>query len=151
MAGGETTGERVSRMLAGELPRPPLAELLGLEFTEAGDGRAVVELTPRVEHGNAGGVTHGGVTATLIDSATGVAVWTAVRPGEVIATVDLNITYARPIPIDGTVLTATARVDHLGRTVAVASCEVRDHAGRLVTLGRATYAVRGGGVAASPG
>jgi uncharacterized protein (TIGR00369 family) len=133
----------VQRMVAGEVAPPPLVELLGFELVEASGGRAVMELQPRPEHTNSGGIAHGGLTATLIDSVTGCAVWTAIPPEAVIATVDLNVTYARPIPIDGGRLTATATVDHVGRTVAVASCEVRDAQGRVVTLGRATYAVRG--------
>lgn len=123
---------------------PPMARLLGFELVEASGGRAVMQVVPRAEHENGAGVTHGGVTAALIDSATGCAILSVVAPDAVIATVDLNITYARPIPIDGGTLTATATVDHLGRTVAVASCEVRDPRGRVVTLGRATYAVRSG-------
>jgi uncharacterized protein (TIGR00369 family) len=117
-------------------------ELLGFELVEAGGGRAVMQVTPASAHENGGGVTHGGLSASLIDSATGSAILTAVDPGAMIATVDLNITYARPIPLDTGTLTATAMVDHVGRTVAVASCEVRDPRGRVVTLGRATYAVR---------
>ncbi|MBW3620045.1 MAG: PaaI family thioesterase [Actinobacteria bacterium] len=121
---------------------PPMGALLGFELVEVSGGRAVMQVAPRAEHENGGGVTHGGLTASLIDSATGCAILSAVAADAVIATVDLNITYARPIPIDGGTLTATATVDHLGRTVAVASCEVRDPKGRVVTLGRATYAVR---------
>lgn len=122
---------------------PGMWETLGFELVESGGGRAVLQVTTTPAHENGAGVTHGGLTASLIDSATGMAILTAVAPEAVIATVDLNITYARPIPIDGGPLTATATVDHIGRTIAVASCEVRDPKGRVVTLGRATYAVRG--------
>lgn len=122
---------------------PGMWETLGFELVESGGGRAVLQVTPTPAHENGAGVTHGGMTASLVDSATGMAILTAVDVDAVIATVDLNITYARPIPIDGGALTATATVDHLGRTIAVASCEVRDTRGRVVTLGRATYAVRG--------
>lgn len=135
--------EALGRLGDGSLPPSPLLDMLGFTIREAGEGRAVMEVTTRPEHANSGGRAHGGLTATLIDSATGCAVWTAIPEGAVIATVDLNVTYARPIPVDGTTLTAIAQVDHVGRTVAVANCEVRDDRGRVVTLGRATYAVRG--------
>jgi uncharacterized protein (TIGR00369 family) len=130
-------------LLDGTGEQPPMLRLLGFTVREAGDGRAVVEVTTRPDHANSGGWAHGGLAATLIDAATGCAVWTAIPAAASIATVDLNVTYARPIPTDGAVLRATAEVDHLGRTVAVASCEVRDGDGRVATLGRATYAVRG--------
>ncbi|MBW3657163.1 MAG: PaaI family thioesterase [Actinobacteria bacterium] len=121
---------------------PAMWETLGFELVESGSGRAVLQGTTTPAHENGGGVTHGGLAAALIDSATGSAILTAVEAGATIATVDLNITYTRPIPLDAGTLTATAVVDHVGRTVAVASCEVRDRRGRVVTLGRATYAVR---------
>lgn len=127
-------------LLRGGAPR--MWDLLGFELVESGGGRAVIQVTPSAQHENGAGVTHGGLTAALIDSATGSAILTAVDGEAVIATVDLNITYVRPIPLDAGPLTATASVDHVGRTVAVSSCEVRDPRGRVVTLGRATYAVR---------
>lgn len=138
----DATREWLDGMTTADIAPPPFARLLGFDLEEMADGRAVMSVAPTVEHANGGGVVHGGLTATLIDSCTGCAVWTAVPDGTIIATVDLNVTFARGVAIDGGRLTATATVDHVGRTVAVASCEVRDEQGRVVTLGRATYAVR---------
>lgn len=136
------SGHEVMRaMVEGRLPHPPMAQHLGLRLVEVGDGRAVMRVTPGPEHANAGGFAHGGLAATLIDSVTGCALWTTVDDGAAIATVELNVTYVRPVGPDAGELVAEAEVVHSGGSIGVASAEVRDTSGALCATGRATYAV----------
>jgi acyl-coenzyme A thioesterase PaaI-like protein len=58
-------------ILAGRLPAPPIAATLGFTLEEAEYGRAVFALVPGEEHYNPIGSVHGGVYATLLDSAAG--------------------------------------------------------------------------------
>ena len=56
----------------GGVPRlTNLAESMGMEITEFGEGLCVVELTVGQMHLNLGGMAHGGVHATLLDTAMG--------------------------------------------------------------------------------
>lgn len=72
------------------------AERLGAEVTAAAEGRATVEFEARDEHLNAAGTLHGGVLATLVDTAMGSAVRSATDAGDVPATSQLTVTYLRP-------------------------------------------------------
>ena len=90
------------------------------------------------------GSVHGGVTATLIDTAGGLSVLSTLSdpPNANVATTDLNVSYLRPARGD---LIATAEVVRTGSTVGVATIDVestipsgdRD----LVAVGRGTYRV----------
>lgn len=132
----------VEAMAAGELPAPPLTDLLGLRLTEVAPGRAVMRVTPDERHANGGGFAHGGLAATMIDSSTGCAVWTRIEDRSRIATVELGVTYVRPIGPRAGELVAEAEVVHLGDSIGVATAEIRDSDGALYATGRATYAIR---------
>src|SRR4051794_17899813 len=73
--GMEMSGmEYMRAILRGEIPRPPIAGSLDFTLAEVEEGRAVFTLTPAEFHYNPIGVVHGGVAATLLDSAMGCAV-----------------------------------------------------------------------------
>ena len=56
-------------IIAGEIPQPPMATTLGFRLAEAADGLAVYTTEPAEFHYNPIGVVHGGLAATLLDSA----------------------------------------------------------------------------------
>jgi uncharacterized protein (TIGR00369 family) len=95
------------RLIAGDFPPPPIAELMDFTLIEVDDGRAVFRGVPGEQHLNPIGSVHGGFAATLLDSALGCAVHTT-----------LNL--VRGItPATGPVL-AEATVVHAGRRTATA-------------------------------
>ena len=59
-----------------------------------------------------------------------------------IATIELGVTYVRPIGPRVGELVAEAEVVHLGDSIGVATAEIRDSDGTLYATGRATYAIR---------
>jgi acyl-coenzyme A thioesterase PaaI-like protein len=65
----------------GELPRPPIGELMGFLPIECEPGRVVFQGTPGPQHYNPLGSVHGGYAATLLDSCVGCAVTRCCRPG----------------------------------------------------------------------
>lgn len=69
---GKSGLEIMQFILIGELPFAPIAKTLDFVLLEVGDGLAVFQGTPRVEHLNPLGTIHGGWFATLLDSAFGV-------------------------------------------------------------------------------
>ena len=85
------------------------------------------------------GIAHGGVAASLIDSAIGLALRTMIKPGEIITTVEMKVNYlAAASPGE---LRATGKIIHKGKRIAVGECEVRNREGVLVAKGSATYII----------
>jgi uncharacterized protein (TIGR00369 family) len=135
--------EALRRVADGRLPAPPMATLLGMDLVVVERGRVVFAAVPGVEHYNPIGSVHGGLAATLIDSATGCALHSALEAGRRYTTLDLSVTYLRPIThATGRVL-CEGRLGHLGRTVATAEATlVAEATGKLLAQGRATLVLR---------
>ena len=120
-----------------------IARLLGLTIADVEPGRVRLTLRTRPDFANPHGGLHGGVTATLLDSAMACAVLSALPPGGRYTTVDLAVTFLRPVDLDGTTLTADGAVVHVGRRVATAHGRVHDDTDRLVATATATWQVLG--------
>ncbi len=76
---------------SGELPPPPIAVLLGMRMTEVSEGRAVFTIEPAEYHYNPLGTVHGGVTATLLDSALGCAIQSMLPTETSYTTIELKV------------------------------------------------------------
>jgi uncharacterized protein (TIGR00369 family) len=111
-------------MIAGELPPPPIATLMGFELVEAREGRVVFAVEPGDQHYNPIGMVHGGLAATLIDSATGCAVHTTLPAGTGYTTTDVQVRFVRPITRDTGRIECIGEVVHRGRTLATAEARV---------------------------
>ncbi|MCW2993464.1 MAG: hypothetical protein JWQ18_959 [Conexibacter sp.] len=128
----------------GGLAADPLMQTLGIRVTEAEPGHVVMESTPDAAHLNLGGMVHGGYLSTLMDSVTGYALHTTLKPGETpphLAASYRFLTYGRP----DVTLTTTGTVLKSGRTVGHVRAEIHDADGRLVATGETTHAVVGTG------
>ena len=79
------------------LRKVPFAQLLGLELGEIERGEATFHLAVREELKQNKGLMHGGVTASLIDTAAAFAAVTLLEPGQSTTTIDLTIHYLRPL------------------------------------------------------
>jgi uncharacterized protein (TIGR00369 family) len=127
-------------MIAGELPPPPIATLLGFELVEVEEGRVRFAAEPGDQHYNPIGSVHGGLAATLIDSATGCAVHTTLPAGTGYTTTDLQVRFVRAITRDTGRIECVGEVVHRGRTLATA--EARLTAGdRLLAHGSASLLI----------
>lgn len=118
-------------MIAGTVPQAPMCELLGMRLVEAEKGRAVFESLPAAEHYNPFGVAHGGLAATMLDSALGLAVYSTLPAGTAFTTLELKVNLVRAITKDTGLLRAEARILHRGRTVATADSDLKDASGKL--------------------
>jgi uncharacterized protein (TIGR00369 family) len=92
----------------------------------------------REEHLNQAGTLHGGVLATLVDTAMGMAVRSTTDDGEVPATSQLTVTYLRPGKPGP--LEVTARVRTRGEHLTVCEADV-DQDGRSLVHAVATFAL----------
>lgn len=114
------------------------AERLGAEVTVSEDGRATVVFEARDEHLNAAGTLHGGVLATLVDTAMGSAVRSATDDEDVPATSQLTVTYLRPGKPGR--LSVRAQVRTRGEHLTVCDADVEQD-GRDLVHAVATFAV----------
>ncbi|MFJ7126031.1 PaaI family thioesterase [Streptomyces sp. NPDC098101] len=121
---------------AGRLPGPPVAALLGFGLEEVEDGRVVFSFEPAEEHYNPIGSVHGGVYATLLDSAAGCAVHSTLPVGTAYTSLDLSTRFLRPITIATGKVRAVGTVLSRGRRTALAEAGLYDAEDRL--LGHAT-------------
>jgi uncharacterized protein (TIGR00369 family) len=115
----------------------PYAKLLGFELDEISPGAATLGLKIRKDLMQNHGVVHGGAIASLIDTATAFAIIPLLTPEEKVTTVDLTISYLRPITRGR--VTATARVVRSGRRLFVVSAEVKSEDGKLAATALSTY------------
>jgi uncharacterized protein (TIGR00369 family) len=125
--------EFLRAIVAGTLPPPPIAKLIGTALTEVEFGRAVFELEPTEWQYNPIGVVHGGVAATLLDSAMGCAVQSTLTAGVGYTTTDLQVRYVRAMGTDTGPVRAEGTVVHAGRRLVTAQGQIiAKNSGKLI-------------------
>lgn len=130
--------ETLQAMVAGEVPAPPVMHLLGMGELVVAHGTVSVTLEPQEFHYNPLGSVHGGVIATLLDTATGCAVHTTLPAGMGYTSLDLNTRFLRPVTIRSGVLTCTGTVIARGRRTATAEARLTDLRGALIAHATST-------------
>jgi uncharacterized protein (TIGR00369 family) len=115
----------------GRVEPPPIMQALDMRGASFGDGRATFTLTPQEFHYNPLGTVHGGVFATLLDSACGCAVHTKLPAGVFYTSLDLSLKFLRPVTVATGPVTAEGTVVHLGRRTALAEARLTDAAGKI--------------------
>jgi uncharacterized protein (TIGR00369 family) len=116
---------------------PPFDQYLGIHVDrmEAGEASARIELGP--QHTNNRGIAHGGVVSSLLDSAMGAAVISAIPKEWWCATTGLSIQFLAGARTG--VIHATGSVTRRGRSVAFVYGEARDDAGTLIATAHGTW------------
>jgi acyl-CoA thioesterase len=136
MTESKLTAEQLQRVNEA-IEKVPYAQLLGIELEEFGSGTATLGLNVSRELTQNHGVVHGGALASLIDTATAFAIISLLDPAEKVTTVDLTLSFLRPVTKGR--LKATAKVVRAGRRLFSVSADVFDEDGRLVTTALSTY------------
>jgi uncharacterized protein (TIGR00369 family) len=139
---GQTGLEYLRSIASGATPPPPIALLLGMELSAVEEGRATFELEVGEHLYNPIGGVHGGVLATLLDSALGCAVHSTLPAGVGYGTVDLSVTLLRPVTRDTGRLRCEAETIHVGSTIATARAQIVDTAGRVCATATTTCLIR---------
>lgn len=121
------------------LATAPFADWVGIAVQESGEGAITLTVQQRPELNNRWGIVHGGVIATLADSAMARAVRLYPEVKELLGTVDLHLQYVQPAT---GALTAHARVEEVTRSLAFCRCDVRNAQGHTVALAQATIKLR---------
>jgi uncharacterized protein (TIGR00369 family) len=130
--------EYLRKLMTGELAPSGMVQLLGLKLVEVSEGRAVFTVQPDESHYNGLGIAHGGLAATLLDSALGCAINSMMPAGKTFTTLEMKVNYVRPVTRERGELRCEANVIHAGGRVATAEGRIIDEDGKLYAHGTAT-------------
>lgn len=140
------TLDYLQQLLAGTLPAGATSEmkyptaiskLLGFRVVGVDKAYACLEMDADAEiHGNQQGTVHGGLLSELADAAIGTAHSTVIEAGESFTSIDLRVSFFRPVW--KSMLTATARPIQHGRTITHYQCEIVSEDGKLVAMAAGT-------------
>jgi len=133
----KTITEAQKQKAAAFLQANPVAQMVGMELVDISSGEAVISFEMRDQLKQPHGILHGGITATLIDTAMAFAVVTELAEGEKASTIDLTIHYLRP-HTEGTV-TCIAKVVRAGKRIFTLSAEAVNGQGKLIATAISTY------------
>jgi uncharacterized protein (TIGR00369 family) len=134
--------EHLRAMLAGLVPRPPIASLLDFRLVEIERGRAVFEQRPASNQYNPMGLVHGGVAATVLDSAMGCAVLAMLPARATYITLDLTVNFVRPVREEVGRLVCEGKIVHAGASIATTEGRLMDEQGRLYAHATGTCLIR---------
>ena len=136
MKTGRLGPEQIKRVTSA-LESVPFAKLIGIELDEVDRGTATLAFDIRDELKQNHGVVHGGAIASLIDTATAFAIISVLPPDEQATTVDLTISYLRPLTKGRA--RAVAKVLRTGKRLITVSAELFDDSGTLAATALSTY------------
>ena len=130
--------EYMRRVMTGEVPPSGMGQLMNFKLVEVSEGRAVFTIEPDERHYNGLGIVHGGLAATLLDSALGCAINTMMPAGKIFTTLEMKINYVRPLRRASGEVRCEASVIHVGGRVATAEGRIVDASEKLYAHGTAT-------------
>ncbi|HEU4348125.1 MAG TPA: PaaI family thioesterase [Actinoplanes sp.] len=130
---GTWTGlDMLRAMSTGDLPAPPVMNLIDIAGMEVEEGSVTIHLDPQEFHYNPLGSVHGGVLSTLLDTAAACSVHSTLPAGVGYTSLDLNVKFLRPVTVASGRITCRGSVLQRGRRTALAEARLTDAAGRLV-------------------
>ena len=130
--------EYMRQVMTGEVPPSGMGKLMNFKLVEVSEGHAVFTIQPDERHYNGLGIAHGGLAATLLDSATGCAINTMMPAGKIFTTLEMKVNYVRPMTRETGEVRCEANVIHVGGRTATAEGRIEDRHGKLYAHGTAT-------------
>lgn len=128
-------------VMNGEIPASPIALLMGIRITEVEAGRVVFEAEPGEYLYNPIDVVHGGFACTILDSAMGCSVQSALPAGVGYTTTDVQVRFIRAIATKTGRVRCEGKTLHVGRSTAVAEGRLTDAGGKLLAIGTTSCAI----------
>lgn len=120
---------------------PPIARALGFAITEVEAGKVSFAYEPVFDHYNPLGSVHGGIAATLLDSAMGCCIHTALKVGTGYTTIEIKVNYVRAMTHKTGPVRAEGKVINVGSRIATAEGRLVDASGKLLAHGTTTCLV----------
>lgn len=134
---GALSGEQLDQLARYFNEEVTFSKYIGAEVSEVEPGRAELYIDVDDVHQNGAGTLHGGVYASLIDTAMGLSVLSLV--GVRSATIQMDVHFLGSV--SGGRITCRSEVVHRTRRTATAEAKVRDTEGNLVAMGTGTFRV----------
>src|ERR1700682_3314371 len=131
----------VRAIFDGRLPAPPIMQTIEALDSTAEPGVVVLHSTPAFRHYNPIGSVHGGYAATLLDSAMGLAIHTALPAGTGYTTLEFKVSFIKGMTEDTGPVRTEARTLSVGRRAATAEARITDAKGRLLAHATTTCLV----------
>lgn len=129
--------ELFGKMLAGELPAPPVSAVSNQWITEVREGHVIWEASPPANFVNPMGGVHGGWAMTVLDSALACAVHSALPAGRGYTTVEVKVNLTRA-PVVGETYHCEGKLITLGGRTGTSEAKLTDAKGRVVAFGTTT-------------
>jgi uncharacterized protein (TIGR00369 family) len=123
------------------LPPAPISGLLEFGISSVKEGEVEFTCLPDESTYNPIGVVHGGLVCTLLDSVTACAVHSTLPVGQAYTSLDISVSYLRPVTRDSGILTARGWVTRAGRRAGFSAGEVRTADGKVVATATSTCLV----------
>ena len=143
--GAGKTGLEIMRGIRdGTLAPPPMARLIGFRCVVAEPGEIVMELDPEESLENTIGILHGGTAAAMLDTAMGAAAHTMMAGERMVVTLDIKLTYLRPLTVKSGPVRARGKVMNLSARNAYVEGWVHDGKERLAVHAVGNFSVIGG-------
>jgi uncharacterized protein (TIGR00369 family) len=131
----------VRAVFEGRLPTPPIMQTVEPFDCTAEAGIVVFRSIPGFRHYNPMGSVHGGYAATLLDTAMGLAVHSALPAGSGFTTLEFKISFIRSMTKDTGPVRTEGRTMNVGRRAATAEARITDAKGRLLAHATTTCLV----------
>ena len=129
---------QLQAMVDGQTPHPPIMDTVDISGFYPSRGSVTVELRPQTFHYNPLGSVHGGIIATLLDTACGCTVHSTLEVGELYTSMDLTTKFLRAATVESGLLTCTGSIIQRGRRTALAQATLTDEAGRTIAHATST-------------
>ena len=131
----------VRAIFDGRLPAPPIMQSIEPFDSTVEPGVVVMYSTPGFRHYNPIGSVHGGYAATLLDSAMGLAVHSALPAASGYTTLEFKISFIRGMTENTGPVRTEGRILNVGRRAATAEARITDAKGRLLAHATTTCLV----------
>jgi uncharacterized protein (TIGR00369 family) len=119
------------RFFEQQTKRQGMAENLGYSLQQFSEGKVQLQYRTQARHQNLIGSLHGGIVASLLDAAMGLAVTTNLQIGEGHTMTDLNTKFIRPV-FNDECLTIDAWIMHAGKRMFTTAGNITNEQGTLV-------------------
>ena len=115
--------EYMQAIVEGRIAGAPIAEVMNFRMHEMKFGEAAFRGSAEFKHLNPMGGVHGGWYGTVLDSALGCSVATTLEAGAGYTTLEYKVNLTRALK-PGVLVECRARVQHAGRSTAVAEATI---------------------------
>lgn len=130
--------EQLRAMAEGSVPGPPISSHFDLRIVAVEDGDVVFTAEPDESHYNPIGSVHGGFFAAVLDTVCGCAVHSILPAGVGYTSLEIKVSFLRPITTETGTVTAHGWVSRRGRSAAFADGDIRDSQGRVLATASST-------------